>query len=77
MKARKLRKRGASIYALCLAANAASGIVVRFNGLQSGVVVECKDGYYPIGYYLSRWPPHSDARTWRYLPDYEEKKLTL
>lgn len=74
MKARKIIKRNAPIYALLIQRGAESSkVVVRFDGLTSGTVVACADGLLAIGNSSKDWYRHDNAEIWQYLPDYQEK----
>ena len=42
-----------------------SGMVVKFTGLEDGVVVEAGDGVYQEGY-KSTWKPHTDTSIWEH-----------
>ena len=42
-----------------------SGMVVKFTGLEDGVVVEAGDGVYQEGY-KSTWMPHTDTSIWEH-----------
>ena len=50
-----------------------NGLVVRFDSLQSGTVVEEGDTYYKKGEYTDRWLAHTDNEHWEEIEEPKEK----
>ena len=52
----------------------ANGLVIKFDGLQSGTVVEEGNSFYTKGEYSSLWVPHTDSEHWEEIEEPKSKQ---
>lgn len=54
-----------------------NGIVVKFTGLDSGILMEGEQPYIEVGRMFNHWIKHNDIETWEHLPNYKEKETPI
>ena len=51
-----------------------NGIVIKFDGLESGTVVEEGNSFYKKGTYNNTWVPHTDSEYWEEIEEPKSKQ---
>lgn len=51
-----------------------NGLIIKFDGLQSGIVVEEGNSFYTKGEYSSLWTPHTDSKYWEEIEEPKSKQ---